>query len=151
MNEVNTAITMVAIFFTIGVILPGFLMIRDSKSDPQSSLPNKLILWITMAFCMILVFGIVVDFQGLSETIRADIIQYGFIALMLFGSIFGIDQLLKSKYIKTVKWKDLTVETNRTATNRTVADGQGKLEEGASVEPESGDINVEDKQNGNGV
>lgn len=138
MNEVNTAITMVAIFFTIGVILPGFLMIKDSKSDPQSSLPNKLILWITMAFCMILVFGIVVDFQGLSETIRADIIQYGFIALMLFGSIFGIDQLLKSKYIKTVKWKDLTVETDRTA------DGQGKLEEGSKDEPETGNINVEE-------
>lgn len=147
MNEVNTAITMVAIFFTIGVILPGFLMIKDSKSDPQSSLPNKLILWITMAFCMILVFGIVVDFQGLSETIRADIIQYGFIALMLFGSIFGIDQLLKSKYIKTVKWKDLTVETDRTA-----ADGQGKLEEGASVEPESGNkVEHEDERDGNDV
>lgn len=145
MNEVNTAITMVAIFFAIGVILPGFLMIKDSKSDPQSSLPNKLILWITMAFCMILVFGIVVDFQGLSETIRADIIQYGFIALMLFGAIFGIDQLLKSKYIKTVKWKDLTVETDRT-------DGQGKLEESTSVEPESGNkVEHEDKQDGNGV
>lgn len=147
MNEVNTAITMVAIFFTIGVILPGFLMIKDSKSDPQSSLPNKLILWITMAFCMILVFGIVVDFQGLSETIRADIIQYGFIALMLFGSIFGIDQLLKSKYIKTVKWKDLTVETDRTAT-----DGQGKLEKGTSVKPESGDkVEHEDERDGNDV
>ena len=148
MNEVNTAITMVAIFFTIGVVLPVFLMIKDSKSNPQSSLPNKLILWITMVFCMILVFGIVVDFQGLSETIRADIIQYGFIALMLFGAIFGIDQLLKSKYIKTVKWKDLTVETDRT-----VANGQGKVPESASNEPQLGNedepINVEDDRDAN--
>lgn len=138
MNEANTAIVMIAIFCSIGVILPVFLMIRDDK-NPQSALPNKLILWITMVFLMILIFGIVVDFQGLSETIRGDIIQYGFIALMLFGAIFGIDQLLKSKYIKTVKWKDLTVETDRTA-----ADEQGKLESSSKDEPETGNINVEE-------
>lgn len=109
MNEVNTSIIMIAIFCVIGVALPVFLMIKDKTQ--QSSLPNKLILWITMVFCMILVFGIVIDFKELSETIRGDIIQFGFIALMLFGLIFGIDQLLKSKYIKTVKWKDLTVST----------------------------------------
>jgi hypothetical protein len=86
---------------------------------------------------MILVFGIVVDFQGLSETIRGDIIQYGFIALMLFGAIFGIDQLLKSKYIKTVKWKDLTVETNRTAT-----DGQKDTKDSTQTESKSDNSNV---------
>ena len=32
---------------------------------------------------------------------------------MLFGTIFGIEQLLKSRYIKTLKWKDITVETDR--------------------------------------
>lgn len=111
MNETTTTAVMVCIFCFIGVALPVFLMIRDKTQ--QSSLPNKLILWITMVFCMVLVFGVSVDFSQLSESIRSDLIQYGFIALMLFGAIFGIDQLLKSKYIKTVKWKDLTVETER--------------------------------------
>ena len=110
MNEVTTTVVMVSIFCLIGVLLPMFLMISKETKNPQSTLPNKLILWITMVFCMILVLGIVVDFQGLSESIRADIIKYGFVALMLFGAIFGIDQLMRSKYIKTVKWKDLTVE-----------------------------------------
>ena len=110
MNEVTTTVVMVSIFCLIGVLLPMFLMIRNETQNPQSTLPNKLILWITMVFCMILVLGIVVDFQGLSESIRGDIIKYGFVALMLFGAIFGIDQLMRSKYIKTVKWKDLTVE-----------------------------------------
>lgn len=137
MNEITTTVVMVSIFCVIGVALPVFLMIRDENKNPQSALPNKLILWITMVFCMILVFGIVVDFQGLSETIRGDIIQYGFIALMLFGAIFGIDQLLKSKYIKTVKWKDLTVETNRTAT-----DGQKGTKDSAQAESESDNSNV---------
>lgn len=146
MNEATTTVVMVSIFCVIGVILPMFLMIRDETKNPQSALPNKLILWITMVFCMILILGIIVNFQTLSETIRADIIQYGFIAIMLFGAIFGIDQLLKSKYIKTVKWKDLTVETDRTAT-----DGQGKLEEGDGAKPETSDINVEDEQDGNGI
>lgn len=142
MNETHTAIIMIAIFCSIGVVLPVFLMIRDDK-NPQSALPNKLILWITMVFLMILIFGIVVDFQGLSETIRGDIIQYGFIALMLFGAIFGIDQLLKSKYIKSVKWKDLTVETSRSGENNEGAkDGQGKLENGSKDEPETGNVNV---------
>ena len=103
MNEIPTTVVMVSIFCIIGVVLPMLLMVRDENKNPQSALPNKLILWITMVFCMILVFGIVVNFQGLPETIREDIIQYGFITLMLFGTIFGIDQLLKSKYIKTVK------------------------------------------------
>lgn len=137
MNEITTTVVMVSIFCVIGVALPVFLMIRDENKNPQSALPNKLILWITMVFCMILVFGIVVDFQGLSETIRGDIIQYGFIALMLFGAIFGIDQLLKSKYIKTVKWKDLTVETNRTAT-----DGQKDTKDSAQTESKSDNSNV---------
>lgn len=110
MNEVTTTVVMVSIFCLIGVLLPMFLMIRNETKNPQSTLPNKLILWITMVFCMTLVLGIVVDFQGLSESIRGDIIKYGFVALMLFGAIFGIDQLMRSKYIKTVKWKDLTVE-----------------------------------------
>jgi len=145
MNEATTTIVMVSIFCVIGVILPMFLMIRDETKNPQSALPNKLILWITMVFCMILILGIIVNFQTLSETIRADIIRYGFIAIMLFGAIFGIDQLLKSKYIKTVKWKDLTVETDRTA------DGQGKLEEGDGAKPETSDINVEDERDGNNI
>ena len=110
MNEVTTTVVMVSIFCLIGVLLPMFLMIRNETKNPQSTLPNKLILWITMVFCMTLVLGIVVDFQGLSESIRGDIIKYGFVALMLFGAIFGIDQLMRSKYIKTVKWKDLTDE-----------------------------------------
>ena len=116
MNEVTTSIAMVSIFCVIGVLLPVVLMIKDKNG--QSALPNKLILWITMVFCMTLVFGIIVDFSGLSEAIRADVIQFGFIALMLFGAIFGIDQLLKSRYIKTVKWKDLTVETDRNSTSK---------------------------------
>lgn len=146
MNEAHTAIIMIAIFCSIGVILPVFLMIRDDK-NPQSALPNKLILWITMVFLMILIFGIVVDFQNLSETIRGDIIQYGFIALMLFGAIFGIDQLLKSKYIKTVKWKDLTVETQMVSRGEAtggVTGEQGKLESGSENEPETGNVNVEE-------
>jgi hypothetical protein len=130
MNEITTAVVMVSIFCIIGVVLPMFLMIKDENKNPQSALPNKLILWITMVFCMILVFGIVVNFQGLSESIRGDIIQYGFIALMLFGAIFGIDQLLKSKYIKSVKWKDLTVETSRSG------DEQKAVQKSNNAEPE---------------
>ena len=140
MDEMTTSIAMIVIFCAIGIILPVFLMIKDENKNPQSALPNKLILWITMVFCMILVFGIVVDFQGLSEKIREDIIHFGFVALMLFGVIFGIDQLLKSRYIKTVKWKDLTVETSRGEAN-----GQGKVQKGDGDEPESGDVNVESK------
>ena len=117
MNEVTTTVVMVSIFCLIGVLLPMFLMIRNETKNPQSTLPNKLILWITMVFCMTLVLGIVVDFQNLSESIRGDIIKYGFVALMLFGAIFGIDQLMKSKYIKTVKWKDLTVEAESDGDN----------------------------------
>lgn len=141
MNEITTTVVMVSIFCVIGVALPVFLMIRDENKNPQSSLPNKLILWITMVFCMILVFGIIVDFQSLSEKIRADVIQYGFIALMLFGAMFGIDQLLKSKYIKTVKWKDLTVETLSGAQSPLSSSGsnqneQGAVQDGTQVESE---------------
>ena len=144
MDEMTTSIAMIVIFCAIGIILPVFLMIKDENKNPQSALPNKLILWITMVFCMILVFGIVVDFQGLSEKIREDIIHFGFIALMLFGVIFGIDQLLKSRYIKTVKWKDLTVETSR-GEAKGESNGQGKVQKGDGDEPESGDVNVESK------
>ena len=130
MNEVTTTVVMVSIFCLIGVLLPMFLMIKKKKKNPQSTLPNKLILWITMVFCMILVLGIVVDFQGLSESIRGDIIKYGFVALMLFGAIFGIDQLMRSKYIKTVKWKDLTVEAE-SGDGESGDEGEQKHNEGA--------------------
>ena len=144
MNEITTTAVMVLIFCIIGVALPVFLMIRDETKNPQSALPNKLILWITMVFCMILILGIVVNFQGLSETIRSDIIRYGFVALMLFGVIFGIDQLFKSKYIKSVKWKDLTVETqNGNDRNSEDKHETGGLQESDDLEPKSGDINVE--------
>ena len=144
MNEITTTVVMVSIFCIIGVALPVFLMIRDENKNPQSSLPNKLILWITMVFCMMLVFGIIVDFQSLSEKIRADVIQYGFIALMLFGAMFGIDQLLKSKYIKTVKWKDLTVETlsgqsptqSPLASSGCTQNEQGAVQNGTQAESE---------------
>lgn len=139
MNETTTTVVMVSIFCVIGVVLPMFLMIRDENKNPQSALPNKLILWITMVFCMILILGIIVNFQGLSENIRGDVIQYGFIALMLFGAIFGIDQLLKSKYIKTVKWKDLTVETNRSENGQeSTTDGAAKSDNAEPV-PDNGD------------
>ena len=139
MNEFTTTIVMVCIFCLIGIAIPMFLMIKDENKNPQSALPNKLILWITMVFCMILIFGIIVDFQGLSEKIREDVIQYGFVALMLFGAIFGIDQLLKSKYIKTVKWKDLTVETSRGADTH----GQKSSTDGAKTESKLDNVNVE--------
>ena len=145
MNELTTTVVMVSIFCIIGVVLPMFLMIKDENKNPQSALPNKLILWITMVFCMILVFGIVVDFQGLSETIRGDIIQYGFIALMLFGAIFGIDQLLKSKYIKSVKWKDLTVETSRSGDEQKAVQKNNNTEselDSASSEGDGGNENT---------
>ena len=113
MDEMTTTVVMVLIFCLIGVVLPVVLMIREETKNQKSALSNKLILWITMVFCMILIFGIVVDFKSLSEEIRTYILQYGFVALMLFGTIFGIEQLLKSHYIKTLKWKDITVETDR--------------------------------------
>ena len=113
MDEMTTTVVMVLIFCLIGVVLPVVLMIREETKNQKSALSNKLILWITMVFCMILIFGIVVDFKSLSEDIRTYILQYGFVALMLFGTIFGIEQLLKSRYIKTLKWKDITVETDR--------------------------------------
>lgn len=113
MDEMTTTVVMVSIFCLIGVVLPVVLMIREETKNQKSALSNKLILWITMVFCMILIFGIVVDFKSLSEDIRTYILQYGFVALMLFGTIFGIEQLLKSRYIKTLKWKDVTVETDR--------------------------------------
>ena len=113
MDEITTTVVMVLIFCLIGVVLPVVLMIREETKNQKSALSNKLILWITMVFCMILIFGIVVDFKSLSEEIRTYILQYGFVALMLFGTIFGIEQLLKSRYIKTLKWKDITVETDR--------------------------------------
>lgn len=150
MNEVTTSIVMVLIFCVIGVLLPVVLMIKDKNG--QSALPNKLILWITMVFCMTLVFGIIVDFSGLSEAIRADVIQFGFIALMLFGAIFGIDQLLKSRYIKTVKWKDLTVETDRNSTSKfgkalekilAEKDAETDAADSGSASPTEGNHNVE--------
>ena len=113
MDEMTTTVVMVLIFCLIGVVLPVVLMIREETKNQKSALSNKLILWITMVFCMILIFGIVVDFKSLSEEIRTYILKYGFVALMLFGTIFGIEQLLKSRYIKTLKWKDITVETDR--------------------------------------
>ena len=113
MDEMTTTVVMVLIFCLIGVVLPVVLMIREETKNQKSALSNKLILWITMVFCMILIFGIVVDFKSLSEEIRTYILQYGFVALMLFGTIFGIEQLLKYRYIKTLKWKDITVETDR--------------------------------------
>ena len=113
MDEMTTTVVMVSIFCLIGVVLPVVLMIREETKNQKSALSNKLILWITMVFCMILIFGIVVDFKSLSEDIRTYILQYGFVALMLFGTIFGIEQLLKSRYIKTLRWKDVTVETDR--------------------------------------
>lgn len=113
MDEMTTTVVMVSIFCLIGVVLPVVLMIREETKNQKSALSNKLILWITMVFCMILIFGIVVDFKSLSEDIRTYILQYGFVALMLFGTIFGIEQLLKSRYIKSLKWKDITVETDR--------------------------------------
>lgn len=118
MDEMTTTVVMVLIFCLIGVVLPVVLMIREETKNQKSALSNKLILWITMVFCMILIFGIVVDFKSLSEEIRTYILQYGFVALMLFGTIFGIEQLLKSHYIKTLKWKDITVETDRENTHK---------------------------------
>ena len=118
MDEMTTTVVMVLIFCLIGVVLPVVLMIREETKNQKSALSNKLILWITMVFCMILIFGIVVDFKSLSEEIRTYILQYGFVALMLFGTIFGIEQLLKSHYIKTLKWKDITVETDRENTQK---------------------------------
>lgn len=113
MDEMTTTVVMVLIFCLIGVVLPVVLMIREETKNQKSALSNKLILWIMMVFCMILIFGIVVDFKSLSEEIKTYILQYGFVSLMLFGTIFGIEQLLKSRYIKTLKWKDITVETDR--------------------------------------
>ena len=118
MDEMTTTVVMVSIFCLIGVVLPVVLMIREETKNQKSALSNKLILWITMVFCMILIFGIVVDFKSLSEDIRTYILQYGFVALMLFGTIFGIEQLLKSHYIKTLRWKDITVETDRENTQK---------------------------------
>ena len=118
MDEMTTTVVMVSIFCLIGVVLPVVLMIREETKNQKSALSNKLILWITMVFCMILIFGIIVDFRSLSEDIRTYILQYGFVALMLFGTIFGIEQLLKSRYIKTLKWKDITVETDRENTQK---------------------------------
>ena len=118
MDEMTTTVVMVLIFCLIGVVLPVVLMVREETKNQKSALSNKLILWITMVFCMILIFGIVVDFKSLSEEIRTYILQYGFVALMLFGTIFGIEQLLKSRYIKTLKWKDITVETDMENTHK---------------------------------
>ena len=141
MDEFITATIMIAIFVTIGILLPVFLMIRDKTQ--QSSLPNKLILWITMIFCMVMVFGIVVDFQQLSDSIRADLVQYGFVALMLFGGIFGIDQLLKSHYIKSIQWKDLRVTSHESeipskeeTSNEPIADKNSEAEAGQSESSE---------------
>lgn len=157
MNELHTAIAMMVIFCLIGIILPVFIMIRDKSQ--QSALPNKLILWITMIFCMMLVFGIVVDFQNLSETLRGDLVQYSFIAIMLFGAIFGIDQLLKAKHIKSVKWRDLTVETSSAAEKASVSSFGKALEkvlskkepkdakESDTAQSKLGDSNVEKENN----
>jgi len=139
MNEFMTTTIMITIFVTIGILLPVFLMIRDKTQ--QSSLPNKLILWITMIFCMVMVFGIVVNFQQLSDSIRADLVQYGFVALMLFGGIFGIDQLLKSHYIKSIQWKDLRVTSTGSAikeetSNESIADKNSETEAGQSERSE---------------
>jgi glucan phosphoethanolaminetransferase (alkaline phosphatase superfamily) len=127
MNEFMTTTIMITIFVTIGILLPVFLMIRDKTQ--QSSLPNKLILWITMIFCMVMVFGIVVNFQQLSDSIRADLVQYGFVALMLFGGIFGIDQLLKSHYIKSIQWKDLRVTSQESASHESASQESAIKEE----------------------
>ena len=113
MDEMTTTVVMVSIFCLIGVVLPVVLMVREETKNQKSALSNKLILWITMVFCMILIFGIVVDFKSLSEDIRTYILQYGFVDLMMFCTIFGIEQLLKSRYIKTLRWKEITVETDR--------------------------------------
>lgn len=142
MNEFMTTTIMITIFVTIGILLPVFLMIRDKTQ--QSSLPNKLILWITMIFCMVMVFGIVVNFQQLSDSIRADLVQYGFVALMLFGGIFGIDQLLKSHYIKSIQWKDLRVTSHESTesaimeetSNEPIADKNSETEAGQSKRSE---------------
>lgn len=132
MNEFMTATIMITIFVTIGILLPVFLMIRDKTQ--QSSLPNKLILWITMIFCMVMVFGIVVNFQQLSDSIRADLVQYGFVALMLFGGIFGIDQLLKSHYIKSIQWKDLRVTSRESTESASHELTESAIMEGTSNE-----------------
>lgn len=138
MSEATTTTIMVAIFVTIGICLPVFLMMRDKTQ--QSTLSNKLILWIAMIFCMVMVFGIVIDFQQLSDSIRGDLVQYGFIALMLFGGIFGIDQLLKSHYIKTIQWRDFKV-TSSGGKNEGDGNGTKEVEEIVTEQVESGSGN----------
>jgi hypothetical protein len=141
MNEFMTTTIMITIFVIIGILLPVFLMIRDKTQ--QSSLPNKLILWITMIFCMVMVFGIVVNFHQLSDSIRADLVQYGFVALMLFGGIFGIDQLLKSHYIKSIQWKDLRVTSHESASQESASHESASQE--SAIKEETSNEQIADK------
>lgn len=113
MSETNTTIVMIAIFCFIGVALPVVIMLRDKTHN--SPVPNKLILWITMVFCMVLLFGIVVDFRSLDDVIREDIVQYGFISLMLLSVIFGVEQLIRTGKLKSVKFGDLEIEAAKSS------------------------------------
>lgn len=109
MEETTTSFIMILLFFVVGVGLPVFLMLKDKTQ--KSSLPNKLILWISMVFCMALVFGVIADFRQLSEEARSNVIEFGFITIILFGGVFGIDQFLKSRSIESVQWKDIILKT----------------------------------------
>lgn len=106
MEPMDTVAIMVGLFLVMGCVIPTILLMRG-KVD------NRIMLWMTMAFTIVLIFGVIADFTSLDTSVRMLIIEYGFVLTMVFGVIFGIDLLLQGNYISRVRWKDLDIDTSK--------------------------------------
>lgn len=122
MEPMDTVAIMVGLFLVMGCVIPTILIMRG-KVD------NRIMLWMTMAFTIVLIFGVIADFTSLDTSVRMLIIEYGFVLTMVFGVIFGIDLLLQGNYISRVRWKDLDIDTSKVVKGAVKAEAKPKVSE----------------------
>lgn len=92
MSVVTTVIVMLGLLGVIGIIVPIGLIY---KSGSRMS-ANKVMLWISMVFAMTVTFGVLADFDQLTENVRSEVIKYSAILVMTFGAFMGIEQTIMS-------------------------------------------------------
>ena len=99
-----TTCIIIGIFVTVGCVLPAIMILKDRMD-------NRLVLWISIAFALCLIFGAMANFDKISDEVRSEIIQYSFISIIVFGVFFGIDLLLKNKCLYKIEYKDFKIQS----------------------------------------
>lgn len=92
MSVVTTVIVMLGLLGIIGIVVPVVLIYKSGSKMSA----NKVMLWISMVFAMTITFGVLADFNQLTENVRSDVIKYSAILVMAFGAFMGIEQTIMS-------------------------------------------------------